>query len=173
MRGRIAPPARLTAAHDVSAFDCGNPALDDWLKTRALDSEGKTARTYVVCDMNGVVVGYYCISNGSVERRALPSKLKKTQGLPNHIPVAIIGRLARHRDPAWKGLGADLLQDALIRIMVAAEIIGVRAVLVHAIDDTAAAFWKRNDFIESPLGSKIFYLPLETVARALEAAEAD
>jgi predicted amidohydrolase len=130
-----------------------------------LESEGRTARTYVVCEHN-IVVGYYCISTGSVERRALPSKLKRAQGLPNQIPIAIIGRLARQSGPQWKGLGSDLLQDALARIVAAAEIIGVRAVLVHALDEHAAAFWKANEFIESPIGSGTFYLPIETIKAA-------
>lgn len=164
--GLITAPARLTAAHDVSQFECGNTPLDDWLKNSALESEGRTARTYVVCDKSIVVVGYYCIATGSVERRALPSKMKRARGLPNQVPVAIIGRLARHKDPVWRGLGSDLLQDALTRIVAAAEIIGVRAVLVHAMDDEAAAFWKANEFIECPVGSRTFYLALETIVEA-------
>ncbi len=165
-REGITAPARLTGAHDVSQFQCGKTALDDWLKNSALESEGKTARTYVVCEKNIVVVGYYCIATGSVERGALPPKMKRVQGLPNQIPVAIIGRLARHKDPIWRGLGRDLLQDALTRIVSAAEIIGVRAVLVHALDEEAAAFWKDNEFIECPIGSRTFYLPLETIVDA-------
>lgn len=164
--GAITPPARLTAAHQLSQFECGKPPLDDWLKNSALESEGRTARTYVVCHKNNIVIGYYCISTGSVERRAMPPKIKRGQGLPNHIPIAMIGRLARHQDPDWRGLGGDLLQDALLRIIAAAEIIGIRAVLVHALDDGAAAFWNYNEFIECPIGSRTFYLPLETIVDA-------
>lgn len=165
--GKLTGPARLSSAHDVSQFHCGKPALDDWLKNNALESEGRTARTYVVCDKAIVVVAYYCISTGSVERGALPSKMKRVQGLPNQVPVAIIGRLARHEDDTWKGLGGDLLQDALTRIVAAAEIIGVRAVLVHALDDDAARFWKEHEFIECPIGSRTFYLPVETIVDAV------
>ncbi len=167
--GQITAPARLTSAHDLSRFDSGKPPLDDWLRSYALDSEGRTARTYVVCDKSVVVVGYYCIATGSVERGVLPSKIKRTQGLPNQVPVAIIGRLARHKDPSLKGLGSDLLQDALTRIISAGEIIGVRAVLVHALDEDAARFWKAHEFIECPIGSRTFYLPLETVVAAVTA----
>lgn len=164
----ITAPARLTPAHDVSQFDCGKPELDNWLKNKALKSEGRTARTYVVCHKSVVVVGYYCIAMGSVERRNLPSKMKRAQGLPDHIPVAIIGRLARHKDEVWKGLGKELLADALKRIVSAAEIIGVRAVLVHALDEESARFWKDDcEFIECPVGSKTFFLPIETVVSAL------
>lgn len=159
-------PARLTVSHDVNQFDCGKATLNDWLKTKALDSEGQSARTYVVCSGN-CVVGYYCIATGSVERKALPSKLRKKQGLPNQFPVAIIGRLARQLGDEWRGLGLDLLQDALRRIAIASEIIGVRCVLVHAIDDEAAAFWRKSEFQEYPDGSRTFFMAMETVIDAL------
>lgn len=156
----------LNALHDCSAFDCGNAALNDWLKLRALPSQGRTARTYIVCE-NAKVVGYYCIASGSVERAALPKSLKE-HGLPHHIPVAIIGRLAR--DIAYKGsgLGLDLLRDALMKIVQASQTIGIRCVLVHAIDDKAAHFWRENEFIESPIGSRTFYLPIDTIIDGLD-----
>ena len=146
---------------------CGKPALDDWLKNRALESEGRTARTYVACEPRRVVVGYYCISTGSVERRGLPSKMKRARGLPNQVPVAIIGRLARDRRYAGEGLGRDLLQDALHRILAASQIIGLRAVLVHAHDDEAASFWQGHEFTECPVGSRTFFLPIETIVDAI------
>jgi hypothetical protein len=114
-----------------------------------------------------IVVGYYCISTGSVERRALPAKMKRARGLPTQIPVAIIGRLARDISYKGTGLGLDLLQDALTRILSASRILGIRAVLVHALDEHAAAFWKANDFIECPIESRTFYLPIETIADAI------
>jgi GNAT superfamily N-acetyltransferase len=153
-------------AHDLSRFDSGKPELDDWLRNSAMESEGRSARTYVVCEGERVVVGYYCISTGSVQRRELPSKMKRVRGTPNQVPVAIIGRLARDRRFAGQGLGKDLLQDALRRILAASSIIGVRAVLVHALDARAADFWKGHEFVECPIGSQIFYLPLETVGGA-------
>lgn len=163
----LTAPASLTAKHDLTKFKSGKEPLDDWLRKHSLESEGKTARTYVVCEKNIVVVGYYCISTGSVERRALPSKMKRGQGIPNQVPVAIIGRLARDITYKGKGLGLDLLQDALTRILSASRIIGVRAVLVHALDEEAAVFWKDNEFIECPVGSKTFYLSIETIESAL------
>jgi hypothetical protein len=165
-KGQITAPARLTEAHDVNNFDCGKPSLNDWLKNRAHESEGQTARTYVVCAKNIVVVGYYSITTGSVARGVLPPKMKRARGIPNQVPVALIGRLARDRNFSGRGLGKDLLQDALRRIVAASEIIGVRAVLVHALDADSAAFWQANGFIESPIGSGTFFLPLETVIDA-------
>lgn len=150
----------------MSQFSSGRPALDEWLRASALDSEGRTARTYVVCEGNKVI-GYYCISTGSVERRALPSKMKRARGLPNQVPVAIIGRLARDQALIGKGLGKDLLRDALTRILAASRIIGLRAVLVHALDEDAARFWKAHEFVECPIDSRTFYLPIETIADAL------
>jgi GNAT superfamily N-acetyltransferase len=120
-----------------------------------------------VCEKKLIVVGYYCISTGSVERRDLPPKMKRAQGLPNQVPVAIIGRLARDETYIGKGLGKDLLRDAFGRILAASQIIGVRAVLVHALDEEAARFWKDHEFIECPIGSGTFYLPIETIASAI------
>lgn len=162
----LTAPAPLTADHDLSGFNSGKPELDNWLRERGLESEGRSARTYVVC-AGKAVVGYYCISTGSVERGVLPPSMKRARGQPNQIPVAIIGRLARDARYRGSGLGQDLLQDALRRILTAAQIIGVRAVLVHALDESAARFWKAHEFIECPVGSRTFYLAIETVADAL------
>lgn len=152
--------------HDLSRFNSGKPELDEWLRTSALDSEGRSARTYVACEGNKVVA-YYCISTGSVERRMLPSKMKRARGTPNQVPVAIIGRLARDRAYTGKGLGKDMLRDALTRILAASRIVGLRAVLVHALDDDAARFWKDQEFVECPVGSGTFFLAIETIADAI------
>lgn len=163
---RLSPPQPLSAAHDLTQFRSGRESLDDWLRVHALASEGRSARTYVVCRGN-VVVGYCSISTGSVELRALPPKLRRAQGQPRQIPVAIIGRLARDERYAGRGLGRDILQDAFRRILAAARIVGLRAVLVHALDEDAKRFWLANEFIESPAGSGHLYLPVETIADAL------
>lgn len=160
-------PAHLSSSHQTDRFDCGKSALNDWLREHAGRSEGRTARTFVVCE-GAEVVGYYCISGGSIERSALPPKMRREQGQPNQIPVVIIGRLARDLRYRGTGLGEDLLQDALRRAVGASETIGVRAILVHALDDEACAFWKDKGFIESPLGSRTFYLAIETAIAALE-----
>lgn len=166
-RLRLTEPAPLTEDHDVSSFDCGSPKLDSWLKQHALQSEGRTARTYVTCEAPSRVVGYYCVSSGSVERQALPSRMKRQQGIPNQIPVTILGRLARHIDYRGSGLGEDLLRDALLRILNASRVIGSRAVLVHALDVSAQQFWADHEFIEFPVGSRTLFLPMETIADAL------
>ena len=161
----LSPPAPLTPAHDLSRFDCGKPALDEWLRHRALANESRFSRTYVVCD-GATVAAYFCLSAGAVERSAAPSKLRRNA--PDTIPISIIGRLAVNRSDAGKGLGADILSDALRRIAFASETIGIRAVLVQAMDEEARRFYlKHAEFIEYPEGSRALYLPIETIIAAM------
>jgi GNAT superfamily N-acetyltransferase len=163
---KVIPPARLDTSHDLSKFDCGKPTLNDWLRNTASGSEGTTARTYVVCIEN-VVIGYYCISTGSIERKAMPTKFKRQQGIPNQIPVAIIGRLAVDLNFKGKGLGRDLLKDALKRVASAAEIIGIRAALLHALEEETVSFYEKIEFQRCPTGDRTFFLPIETIIGAL------
>jgi GNAT superfamily N-acetyltransferase len=157
-------PVPLTAAHDLSAFDCGEAVLNDWLRHRALKNESRFSRTYVVCEGDHVIA-YFCISAGAVERMAAPGKVRRNA--PDTIPVSVIGRLAVSRDHAGKGLGADLLADALRRIAVASQSIGMGAVLVHAKDEAAKRFYMRcAEFIEYPQDSRTLFLPIETVVAA-------
>lgn len=166
---RVTPPERLSADHEIAAFDNGRHAsLNDWLAERALSSEGASARTYVVCDAERPrqVVGYYTITTAMEERAALPTaKLRK--GMPHKVPLLLIARLAVTSGFQGLGLGADLLADALRRCVAASEIAGVRAVIVHAIDEDAAGFYARHGFIGSPLGDRVLLMPIEAV-RALQ-----
>lgn len=162
----VTAPARLNTSHDVAKFDCGKQLLNEWLRNLASGSEGNTARTYVVCREN-IVVGYYCISTGSIERNMHPPKFKRQQGLPNQIPVGIIGRIAVDLSYQGTGLGHDLLSDALKRVVSAAEIIGIRAVLVYALDDESIHFYIKNNFQHCPTGNRTFFLPIETIVQAL------
>lgn len=160
----LSAPQPLTADHDVARFDCGEPALNDWLRNRALKNESRFSRTYVVC-AGSRVVAYFCISAGSVERLAAPGKVRRNA--PDAIPVSVIGRLAVDRRYTGKGLGADMLSDALHRIVVASASIGIAAVLVHAKDDAARAFYMRcAEWIEYPEDSRTLYLPIDTVVAA-------
>ncbi len=161
---RLSAPVALASEHDLSTFDCGEPVLNDWLRHRALKNESRFSRTYVVCDGNRVVA-YFCISAGAVDRGAAPGRLRRNA--PDTIPVSVIGRLAVSRDHAGKGLGADILADALHRIAVASQSIGIGAVLVHAKDDAAKRFYMRcAEFIEHPKDSRTLFLPIETVIAA-------
>ena len=162
----LAAPVALMASHDFSDFDCGEPVLDDWLKTRALKNESRFSRTYVVC-AGSRVVAYFCISAGAVERRAAPGKMRRNA--PDIIPVSVIGRLAVSRSHAGRGLGADILADALRRIAAASRSIGIGAVVVQAKDETAKAFYLAcAEFIEYPADSRTLFLPIETIVAAFD-----
>src|SRR5689334_17784518 len=134
----LSAPTPLTAERDLSEFDCGEPALNDWLRHRALKNESRFSRTYVVCEGNRVVA-YFCIAAGAIERAAAPGKVRRNA--PDTIPVSVIGRLAVSRDHAGKGLGADILSDAMRRIAIASQSIGIGAVLVQAKDEAAKRFY--------------------------------
>jgi hypothetical protein len=119
----------------------------------------------VVCEGTRVV-GYHCLATGSVELKGVPGRLRRRS--PNPVPVALLGRLAVDQGWAGKGLGADLLHDAFKRIVQGSQVFGVRAVLVHAIDDEARDFYmKRAEFMEYPAESRTLFLPLETIIDAL------
>jgi GNAT superfamily N-acetyltransferase len=146
----LSPVEVLSKARDVTHFDCGaHESLNIWLKKYALQNQANdSARTYVV-HRDNLVVGYYAISAGSVARGASPARI--AQGLANHpVPISLLARLAVHRDEQGIGLGRALLKDALLRIERAAGILGIRAVLVHAIDREARAFYEGFDFDACP-----------------------
>ncbi|MCW5695352.1 MAG: GNAT family N-acetyltransferase [Bauldia sp.] len=160
----LSAPVPLSPAHNVTGFVCGVPVLDEWLRERALRNEGRYSRTYVVA-LGNRVIAYHSVSAGAVERVAAPGRLRRNA--PDSIPVSIIGRLAVALDHAGSGLGTDILADALYRIAVASESIGIGAVLVHAKDERARHFYLgRAEFIEYPADSRILFLPIETVVAA-------
>lgn len=143
---RISTIEALDRTHDLSQFDCGaHESLNQWLKKYALPNQANdSARTYVV-QRAGVVIGYYAISAGSISKENASSRAG--HGLANHpIPIALLARLAVHIDEQGTGLGSALLKDALLRMERAADILGIRAILVHAIDSEARAFYERFDF---------------------------
>lgn len=162
----LTPPQPIQADHDFSQFDSGRPILDDWLRQRAIKNEGSGAsRTYVVCE-GARVVGYYCLSNGSVESKQTPGKVRRN--MPDPIPVMLMGRLAVDRSQQGKGIGRALLKDAILRTLKAADIAGMRALLVHALDEEAVKFYLHNGFLVSPIDTLVLMLPLDTARRALE-----
>jgi len=162
----LSRPASLCPEHDLFDFNCGELLLDDWLKQRARKNESRFSRTYVVAD-GWRVVAYVSISAGSVDRSAAPGKLRRNA--PEIVPVSIIGRLAVDTAFARKGLGSDLLADALRRIASASKAIGIAAVLVHAKSDAARRFYlSRAEFVEFPPDSRILFLPIEALAPSLD-----
>jgi GNAT superfamily N-acetyltransferase len=158
----------ISESHDVSRFDCeGHESLNDWLKRFALTNERNgSARTYVV-HRNGLVVGYYSISAGSVSVEEAPPRISK--GLARHpIPVILLARLAVDKDDKRTGLGKALLKDGLRRIAQAADIVGARAVLVHAIDEHAKKFYEHFDFEPSPVHELQLMLLVKDLRKAME-----
>ena len=143
----VTAPEHLTAQHDLAAFDSGIPALDDWLKRRALANEqAGGSRTYVVC-AGGRVVGYYALATGGVADAAAPGRVRRN--MPDPVPAMLLGRLAVDRAYQDRGLGAGLLRDAILRTLQAADIGGIRAILVHAISEEAKRFYERHGFVAS------------------------
>lgn len=145
------PPTALSDHHDLSRFDSGVPALDDWLKRRARPNQAAGAsRTYVLCD-GEAVVGYYALASGAVALPQAPSRLRRN--MPDPIPVALLGRLALAQAHQGQGLGRLLLRDAFQRILAAADIIGIRGVMVRAISPEAHAFYLAAGLQPSPIDS--------------------
>ena len=160
----ITTPEPLRSDHAVDAFHCGKPPLDDWLKTRASRNEGRGSRTYVVCH-GGSVVAYYCLASAGVQRASFPGSLSRN--MPEPVPMMVLGRLAVHARFQGRGLGEDLLKDAMRRAAQANRIAGFRALLVHALDDEACAFYAKFGFQEFPPGTRTLFLPVETFVAAL------
>ncbi len=161
----VGEPRQLTSAHDVSAFDSGVPALDDWLKRRALATESSRAsRTFVVV-AGERVVGYYALATGAVAQAAATGRVRRN--LPEPILVMVLGRLAVDRAYQGAGLGSALLKDALLRTLAVGEIVGIRAVLLHAISDEARRFYLAHGFAPSPLDPMTLMVSLAGVERSL------
>ncbi len=157
---------KLGGEYDLSGFDCGSTSLNDWLKKFArMNQQSDSARTYVALKGN-CVVGYYALTVGSVHKHESPQRIAK--GLAHHpIGVVLLARLAVDRTQQGKGLGKALLFDALTRIEEAADIVGVRAVLVHAIDEQARRFYLHFGFEESPVDQNQLMLLMKDMRRAI------
>lgn len=152
----------LDASHDATSFDSGKPELDDWIRRFALSSHrAGSARVYVL-HRHRKILGYYALAAASVEPAEAPRRVAK--GLARHpVPVILLARLALDRSQQGKGLGAALLRDALFRAASASAEIGARAVLVHAKDDEARAFYEHFDFEPSPTDPLHMFLLMKDV----------
>ena len=159
-------PVPITAEHRLERFESGKPPLDNWLKAHAIDNEAKASRTFVIVDDHGEVRAYYTLATGNVTRTEVPRKLR--HGLPNPVPVMVLGRLAVDRHHAGKGLGPALLREAMTRTLKVSNNAGVRALIVHAIDDDAVGFYAKYGFQLFPPETRTMFLPIESIAAAVE-----
>ena len=144
----LSVPEPLTATHDVSAFSCGKPSLDHWLKTRALSNQDKGFTAVLVVHDDGRVVGFYGLAPTAVVPNALPRSIRTGQP-PDPVPCLLLGQLATDLAWAGRGIGTGLVKHALQRCVTAATLVGGRALLVNAVDLEAAAFWRRRGFLPS------------------------
>jgi GNAT superfamily N-acetyltransferase len=162
----ISEPEPLTAAHDVSGFSCGKPSLDRWLKTRALANQEKGFTAVMVVHEANRVVGYYGLAPTAVLPATLPRSIRTGQP-PDPVPCLLLGQLAADQNCIGKGIGTGLLKHALQRCVMAASLIGGRALIVNAVDIEAAHFWKRRGFIPSKDDPLILFRSLADIAASI------
>ncbi len=164
------PPVPLSKEHRLESFDCGKPILNDWLRRHAHTAgASRSAKTFVVTADEDIVVGYYSLTVGQVEPAVAPARLCKGMGR-YPIPVVILARLAVSLECQNRSIGRGLLQDAILRTLSIADHAGIRALMNHPMDDSAAAFYLRFGFIPSPLQERQLVLLLKDARRLLSTA---
>lgn len=162
---QLSPPAPLADRHEFDSFSCGESSLDDWLKRRARANQTSGAsRTYVVCE-GATAVAYYALASGTVATNSVPGRFRRN--MPDPIPVVILARLAV--DSAWhgRGVGRALFRDAAQRVAHAADSIGIRGIVVHAISDEARRFYLALGFEECPGAPRMLVVTLADLRAAL------
>ncbi len=140
---------KLRRDHPIDVFDCGQEALNNWLRKHALQNQGAGAAQTYVGLVGKAVIGYYSLAVGQIEYIDAPERLQK--GLARHpVPIMLLARLAVDKNWQLKGVGRALLRDAVLRTVQAADIAGIRALAVHAKDDQARRYYEQFDFVASP-----------------------
>lgn len=164
----ISPPSSLNGTHRLDDFRCTSPELTRWLIERARKNHQEGAsRCFVVCDGQQNLIGYYALAAGSLSHAAAPGSVRRN--MPDPIPVAVLGRLAVHEDWAGRGIGSGLLKDAVLRVALTAQELGIRALLCHAIDEPARTFYVQRGFIPSPIEPLTVMLSLPRLLEILRA----
>lgn len=157
---------RLADQHDLQGFDCGNAELNEWLGRHARHAIRQGTRTYVLVEKGKQeVLGYFALAPHLLEREEMPPRVGR--GAPRRIPAILLAKLALDRRLHGRGLGSELLVRALSLIVEAARSAGGKIVVVDAVDDAAAAFYQRHDFVALPGNPRRLVLKLSTVARVL------
>lgn len=162
---RLAAPQPLIEAHRIDAFSCGVASLDGWLRKRALVNQASGAsRTFVATEIDKVIA-YYALAAGSVEVAAAPGRFRRN--MPDPIPIVVLGRLAVDLEHHGRGVGRGLVRDCAIRVAQAADAIGIRGILVHAISDEAKAFYISVGFEPSPTDPLMLMITLADIRKIL------
>jgi GNAT superfamily N-acetyltransferase len=163
------PPELLTTDHDITRFDCGKASLNTWLRTRALANQERGFTVVIVSLDQGRVAAYYGLAPTAVEPRLVPRKIRTGQP-PDPVPCLLLGQLAVDLAYRGIGLGGAMVGHALERVVSSASLTGGRALLVNAIDDEAATFWRSWGFIPSPSDPYQLFRSLADIRASLEAA---
>jgi GNAT superfamily N-acetyltransferase len=164
----LSSPEPLTDEHQSDGFDSGEPALDDWLRRRARANQaGGASRTYVVCE-GKIVVAYYALASGAIAQAAVPGRFRRN--MPDPIPVVVLARLAVDRRYQGRGLGRALFQDVARRVAQAADTIGIRGIVVHAISEEARQFYIALGFDPCPAEAMTLVITLRDIRAAIETA---
>lgn len=159
-------PEALNDRHYLDQFDCGVPALDDWLRRRARQNQsGGASRTFVINSEHGVI-GYYALASSCVAQSIASGRIKRN--MPDPIPVVVLGRLAVDRSQHGRGLGRGMFVDAALRVLNAANEIGIRGILVHAISEEAKKFYLALGFEPSPIEPMTLMVTLSDIRAALQ-----
>lgn len=159
-------PQALNAKQQLDDFDCGKPALNDWLVRHAMQAQSSgSARTCVVVEGDRVV-GYFSLAVGQADAMEVPDRIRKGMG-SYPIPVVILARLAVSLQEQGKGIGIGMLQEAIRRTIAIADQAGVRALLTHPIDEEASRFYRRFGFESSPIREQQLLLLLKDARRLL------
>lgn len=162
---RLAPPVPLAEHHDVEAFACGVESLDTWLKRRAMKNQATGAsRAFVACE-GRKVVGYYALASSAVAVDEATGRFRRN--MPDPVPVVMLGRLAVDCTFQGKGLGRALVRDAGLRVVQAADSIGIRGLITQALSAEARAFYERLGFDPSPLDSMTLMISLADLKASL------
>jgi len=160
-------PEALAPLHRLDGFDCGKPALNDWLLRHARQAQTSgSARTFVVAEDDQRVAGYFSLTVGQVDTLEAPERMR--QGMGQYpLPVVILARMAVSARDQGRGIGLGMLQDAITRTLLIAEQAGIRAMLTHPIDEEAARFYTRFGFVGSPLREKQLLLLLKDAKKVI------
>lgn len=157
----LVAPQPLRANHQLDSFSCGEPELDSWLKRRAMTNQLRGAsRTFVVTDGQHTVLGYYALAAGAVALQAASASVRRN--MPDPVPVLVLARLAVDTRAQGMKVGAGLLQDAVQRAVNVSQKTGVRALLVHALNEPAKQFYQCYGFQQSPVNPMMLMLRLNS-----------